>query len=115
MSTPPKRRTIRAKASATSTALVTSQAKRRAAELLRHRLGGGEVAVEHGDLGALRRERRGGRRADARAAAGDDDDLAREPLLGLLAELGLLERPVLDVEEIVLAERLVACRSPRRR
>ena len=41
-----------------------------------------------------------GRRADARAAAGDDRNLARQHLLRRLAELRLLQRPVFDIEHV---------------
>ena len=66
-----------------------------------------DVAVEHDDLRALLGE--GGRRrgADARGAAGDDRDAPRQRLLRRRAELGLLERPVLDVEDVGLGDALV--------
>src|SRR6185437_13389483 len=58
--------------------------------------------------GAVPREEPGRRRADGAAAAGDERDLAGERLHLALAELRLLQRPVLDVEEIGLRDRFEA-------
>ena len=48
----------------------------------------------------LRPSRLRGCRADARAAAGDDRDLPRQHLLRGLAELGLFQRPIFDIEHV---------------
>ena len=49
-----------------------------------------------------------GRKSDRTGGAGDDGDLARQRQLLGAAELGLLERPVFDVEQIGLRQRLEA-------
>jgi hypothetical protein len=54
------------------------------------------------------RQRFRGRRADAGTAAGDDGDLARQRLLGRLAELRLFERPIFDIEHVGFGDRLIA-------
>src|SRR5205814_8489419 len=46
--------------------------------------------------------------ADGPRRTGDERDLSRERLLRFLSELGLLEAPVLHVEELPVVERLVA-------
>src|SRR5205085_7613464 len=84
-----------------------------AGAVLRDDLGGGLlgrrfVQINADDVRALAHDavRRG--LADAGARADDDDHLAVEFLFGRqAAELGLFERPVLDVESLLLIHRLV--------
>ncbi len=71
-----------------------------------HGLGGVQIAVQHRDLGPLGGEGDGDGRPDGAAAAGDRDHPAGQALLGRLAELGLLQRPVLHVEGVLVADRL---------
>src|SRR5476651_817647 len=68
----------------------------------------GDVAIDDHDLRTFFGEGRSGGGADARGTAGHDDDAARQRLLGRGAELGLLERPVFDVENVRLGDALVA-------
>ena len=67
-----------------------------------------EVHVEQRDLGAGGGERPGGGGADRAGGAGDDGDLAGQRLVRLLAELGLFDRPVFDVEHVGFGDRLEA-------
>ena len=90
---------------------VAAKRQRVAADLFRNAYAAVLVAVEHGHFRALFGKRFGGRRADARAAAGDDRDLARQRLLGGLAELGLFQRPIFDVELVFLGNRLIAAHA----
>ena len=53
--------------------------------------------------------------ADGAGCSGDEGDLARKRFLHLLAQLRLLETPVLHVEQLGVAERLVAADRFRRR
>ena len=66
------------------------------------------IEVEHGQIGTLGGE--GARRgcADRAGPAGDHHHRAGQGLLGGLAELGLLQAPVLHVEGVVLPHRLEA-------
>ena len=79
-----------------------------AADLLGRGLGGRLVEVEHGDGGALRCEGLGGGLADAAAGAGHHRHLAGEGLGHRTLQLGLLQAPVLDVEQVGLGQRLEA-------
>ena len=73
---------------------------------LRHDVGDFFVDVETDDLCALLGERFGDGEANAGGAAGDEGDFALMHLAGgTFAELGLLEVPVFDVEDVLLAER----------
>ena len=73
------------------------------------------VDVEYRDLRALGGKGLDRRGADAAPAAGDERDMSRQRLLRALAELGLLERPVLDVEQVGLTHRGVAADGLGRR
>jgi hypothetical protein len=64
--------------------------------------------VEHGDRSAVRREGLGSGFADAAAGAGDDRYLTGEGLRHRAFQLGLLQAPVLDVEQVALGQRLEA-------
>ena len=68
---------------------------------------GRSVPVENRDGGASRRERASGRRSDPRTTPGYHHDLPRQRRLRPLPELRLLQRPVLDVEHVGLADRPV--------
>ena len=59
-------------------------------------------------VGAGLREFDTGSHPDRARRSGHQGNLARERLLDLLAQLGLLETPVLHVEEVGLVQRLVA-------
>ena len=63
-----------------------------------------EVAVEDRHLGALAGEGQGRRGADTRRAAGDQDHVAGQASVRPPPELGLFEGPILDVENIGLAD-----------
>ena len=58
------------------------------------------VAVEDGDFGAFLGHGLGRGGADARAAAGDDGDLAGQGLFVRLAQLGLFQRPIFHFEHV---------------
>ena len=95
---------LRSKAARTSAGLVTSQAMARPFTLPAislARAGSWSSATSSAPSRAKACCRRG---TNARAAAGHDDDASRQRLLGLGAELGLLERPVLDIEDVGLGE-----------
>ena len=66
------------------------------------------IEVEHGQIGTLGGEGAGGGGADRAGPAGDHHHRAGQGLLGGLAELGLLQAPVLHVEGVVLPHRLEA-------
>ena len=66
------------------------------------------IDVREHQMGAGLRKLDAGRQPDRARGSGHQRDLARKRLLELLAQLGLLQAPVLDVEEIGLVERLVA-------
>ena len=68
----------------------------------------GLVDIEQRDFGAGRGERLCGGRTDRAGSAGDDGDLSGQRQLFGAAELGLLERPVFDIEQIGLRQRLEA-------
>ena len=87
---------------------IAGQAQGRGAAGGRHRHRRFAIAVEHRHIGALGREGAGRSRADAAAAAGDQHHLAGQRLGSALAELGLLEAPVLHIKRVVLAHRLKA-------
>jgi len=53
------------------------------------------------------------RQPDRPSRAGDQRDLPRQRLLWLLAQFGLLEAPVLHVEEVGIVERLVSANRLR--
>ena len=94
----------------TSVAFVTSQASASAVPpisraIARRRIA---IAVEHRDFRACARHRFRRRRTNARTAAGDDGDLSRQRLLRRLAELGLFQRPVFDIEHVGFGDRLIA-------
>ena len=82
--------------------------KPNAADLLGRGLGRRLVEVEHGDRRAFRRERLGGGPADAAAGAGHHRHLAGEGLGHRALQLGLLQAPVFDVEQVGLGQRLEA-------
>ena len=84
---------------------IAGEAKRRTAELFRRRLGRFAVYVEQRHLGPGMDHRARCGESDGAGAAGHHRDLAGERLFGGLAELGLFERPVFDVEEVGLADR----------
>ena len=86
----------------TDAASVTSHLSRErgAADRLGLCLRGALVDVEQRDFGAGRRERLGGGGADGAGRAGDDGDLAGQRHFLGAAELGLLQRPVFDVEHV---------------
>ncbi len=65
------------------------------------------VEIENGDFGTLGGEgfRRGG--ADARAAAGDNRHLTGQRLFRRLAQLGLFQRPVFDLEHVEFGNALI--------
>ena len=84
---------------------VAGEAERRPAELFGSRLGRFAVDVEQRHLGPGIDHRTRCSEADGAGAAGHRRDLAGERLFGGLAEFGLFERPVFDVEEIGLADR----------
>jgi hypothetical protein len=76
---------------------------------LLHDVGDFFVDVETDDLCALLGERFRDGEADAGGATGDEGDLALMHLAGgAFAELGLLEVPVFDVEDVLFAERCPA-------
>ena len=108
MSTPPKRSAMRGEGGAHALAVGHVAGEPQAADLLGRRLGGRLVEVEHGHRGALRRERLGRGAADAAAGAGDHRHLAGEGLGHRALQLGLLQAPVLDVEQVALGQRLEA-------
>ena len=66
------------------------------------------IQVEHGHRRALRGERHGRGEPDAAAGAGHHGHLAGEGLGHRALELGLLQAPVLHVEQVGFAQRLVA-------
>src|SRR5262249_21777802 len=70
--------------------------------------GGGLVYVEERNFCAGRGKRPGGRASDRAASAGDGYDLARQRFFRLFSELGLLQRPVFDVEHVSFGNRLEA-------
>src|SRR5436305_3243045 len=72
--------------------------ERRAAELFRRSLNGLGMDVEQRHFGARLAQRARGRKADRTRTAGDDSDLSGQRLIDALAELGLFQRPVFDVE-----------------
>ena len=65
------------------------------------------VDVEHGDRGAVGGKRLGRGGAD-RAGAGHQGDLAGQRLDHRAFQLGLLEAPIFEREQIALGQRLVA-------
>ena len=68
-----------------------------------------QIDIEQRDLGAGRGERLGGGGADRAARAGDRPRPGRRAAARLrLAELGLLDRPVFDVEHVGFGDRLEA-------
>ena len=79
-----------------------------AADLGGHRVQRVPVAIAGDDVRAELHEERGRRAADAGRRARDERDLLGQRKLGLLLDLGLLEAPVLDVEEVSEAHRGVA-------
>ena len=87
---------------------ITGQAKGPRTAGGRRRPDGLAIEVQQGQLSPLGGEGPGRGRADGASAAGDQHHLAGQGLLGALAELGLLQAPVLHVEGVVLAHRLEA-------
>ena len=87
---------------------VAFESKRGAADRLGLCLRGGLVDIEQRHFGAGRRERLCRCKADGARGAGDGDNLPRQRQLLGAAELRLLERPVFDVEQIGLRQRLEA-------
>ena len=79
--------------------------ERRAAELFRRSLNGLGMDVEQRHFGARPAQRARRRKADRTRTAGDDRDLSGQRLIDALAELGLFQRPVFDVEQVSLADR----------
>ena len=87
---------------------VASEPKRGAADRPGFGLRGGLVDIQQRHFGAGRRERFRGRKSDRTRSTGDDGDLSRQRQLLCAAELRLLERPVFDIEQIGLRQRLEA-------
>ena len=110
MSTPPKAAATCGEGGAHRRGIgdVAAQSQRRAADRLCLCLRGGLVDIEQRHFGAGRGERLGGGRTDGAGGAGDRRDLAGQRQLLGAAELGLLQRPVFDVEQIGLRQRLEA-------
>ena len=110
ISTPPKAAATASKAACTEAASVTSHCTGKCSRtdrlgLLARR---GEIEVEQRDFRAGRGERLRGRGADGARGAGDDGNLAGQRRLLADAELGLLQRPIFDVEHVGLGDRLEA-------
>ena len=80
----------------------------RAADRFGFCLRGSLIDIEQCDLGAGCRERFCRRKADGAGGAGDDGDLARQRQLPGTAQFRLLQRPVFDIEQIGLRQRLEA-------
>ncbi len=108
MSTPPKRFTALSSASSTAWRSVRSQVTpRKSGRFHRLSIAGLRSSADH--RGAALEEGLDARLADARRRAGDERDLAGERgRRARLAQLGLLEVPVLDVEGVLLIERAPA-------
>src|SRR6185437_7594672 len=87
---------------------IAGERQRAATERGRDPLGGGAVAVEEDEGGAVPRKEPRRRGADRPAGAGDERHLPGERLRLALAELRLLKGPVFDIEEVRFRDRLEA-------
>ena len=87
---------------------VAFEPERGAADRLGFCLCGGLVDIEQRYFGAGRRERFCRCKSDGARRAGDGDDLPRQRQLPGAAQFRLLQRPVFDIEQIGLRQRLEA-------